>query len=98
MQGLYNILMTIEIISGLLIVFLVLTQKSSSDGLISRVTNPFNNATSRLTPATKFTGTVVLVFLLNSLLLTIVHSKSKKTSSILNETIEKELIPTDDYE
>jgi preprotein translocase subunit SecG len=80
MQVIQNILITFEIILGLSILLITIFQKSNSDGLISKVSNPFNNSSQQIAPATKITGIFIIFFMLNSIALTIIKSKQSKIS------------------
>jgi len=89
MQVVQNILITIEIILGFSILLITIFQKSNSDGLISKVSNPFNNSSQQIAPATKITAIFIIFFMLNSIALTIIKSKESKISlSPLSESTE----------
>lgn len=85
MQVLYKFLITIEVILGFLIIALVILQKSASEGLVGRVSNPFNNSSDSAPPITKLTRILVLLFFVCSISLTSVKSRLDKPVSLLTE-------------
>lgn len=92
MQGLYNFLLFIEVLSGILIAIFVLFQKTGGDGLMARTSNPFTSSEGSVSPMTKITRICVLTFLVNSLALSVTYNKMHKPKSLLSEiATEKEV-------
>ncbi len=85
MQGLYKFLLFLEILSGIFVAILVIFQKTGSDGLIAKTSNPFTNTEGSVSIATKITRVCVAVFLINSFALAVTFNKINKPKSILAE-------------
>lgn len=100
MDTIYKFLMFTEVFIGTLILIVILSQKSNSDGLMP-ITNPFTSSSSGINPATKFTRILVLLFLLNSFSLAIVNNQKRKKTSIIEdikkiEKLQETVVPTSD--
>jgi len=97
MQGLYKFLISIEVISGLLIILLVVSQKSESGGLIAKTSNQFSSTS--VSPGVKITRIFVFIFLLNSLCIAVVNNRMQKEVSLLTDDniseIQDETTPMD---
>ena len=97
MQGLYKFLISIEVISGLFIILLVVSQKSESGGLIAKTSNQFSSTST--SPGVKITRIFVFIFLLNSLCIAVVNNRVQKEVSLLTDDniseIQDETTPMD---
>ncbi|QED23816.1 hypothetical protein [Candidatus Deianiraea vastatrix] len=97
MQALYNLLITIEILTGIFILIIVVTSKGSSDGLVAKANTSI--AATSVSPGTKLTRIIVAIFLVNSLLIAITRHKMQKNSSIIanfDKEVSKNLAPSDE--
>jgi len=96
MQTLYNALIYTSFIFGTLIVIIVLTQRSESSSLFSKLSNPFSSSGNGADLATKITRFLVLGFMFVCFSLVVVNKKiHKKPESLIVEEVAKDAVPTD---
>lgn len=75
MQAFYKFLIGSEIFIGILVLFFLIIQKSSSEGLISQASNNLNATINSSNPMAKFSRMLVLCFFINSFLMVVVKAK-----------------------
>lgn len=96
MESLQVFLLVLQVVIALLMIFLVLIQKSDGDSLsgIGGGSGGLNSAISSKTSAnflTKLTMTLIAFFMLNCLVLALISSKVNKSSNMLiDKALEKE--------
>lgn len=86
MSMIFKILLWLQFISGAILIILIISQKSSSDGLVSKLSNPFSNTEFSSAPIAKITSFFVLFFMINAMILSVLYNKITTPKTLIKKT------------